>query len=218
MSPFRIALADAQYLTRLGLRQILSQEESLSVVAECSNESDLLTLIDAQPVDAVVLDYNQPGRFSPETLDRLHAAEGQGPVIVVISADSDKQRIFQVLEAGVGSFLTKECDEAEILDALRAALRGDKFFCTKILNLLLEESLGKTAGKTPDKCDATPLSPREVEIVRLVAAGKVAKEIALQLNLSTHTVYTHRKNITRKLGLNTTSELVRYAIDRGWVE
>jgi DNA-binding CsgD family transcriptional regulator len=57
-----------------------------------------------------------------------------------------------------------------------------------------------------------------VEIVRLVAAGKVAKEIALQLNLSTHTVYTHRKNITRKLGLNTTSELVRYAIDRGWVE
>ena len=217
MEPSRIAIADAQYLTRVGLRHILSSATGLVIAGESSNDLELMAMLNQEPVDVVIMDYNQPGRFSPETIARLRALD-DSPAVVVISEDNDKSRIFSVLEAGVGCFLTRECDDEEILDAIKAALRGDKFFCTKILDFLIEESLGKAPRRHPSGCGATPLSPREVEIVRLVAKGMVAKEIAMELHLSTHTVYTHRKNIMRKLDLAATSELVRYALDQGWVD
>lgn len=216
MDVSRIAIADSQYLTRVGLRHILASTNDVTLVGETTNESELLGLLESQSVDVVILDYNQPGKFGPETVTRLLASESP-PGLVIISEDNDKAQIFSVLEAGVGSYLTKECDEKEILDAVQAARRGDKFFCTKILDFLLEETLGKPSKKQTQGCGATPLSPREVEIVRLIARGMVAKEISLELHLSTHTVYTHRKNIMRKLDMTTASELVKYALDRGWV-
>ena len=113
----------------------------------------------------------------------------------------------------MNSFLTKECDETEILDAVMATAKNERFFCSKILNYILEKSFNKSIS-----CKPSPLSQREVEIVRLIAKGLIAKEIADRLNLSTHTVYTHRKNIMSKLKVKSASELVLYAVNNGIVD
>ena len=109
----------------------------------------------------------------------------------------------------VNSFLSKKCDEKEIIDAVHATSKNEKYYCTNVLNCLLEKSFPK------DDCSPRPLSPREIEVVQLVAKGLIAKEIASELYLSTHTIYTHRKNIMKKLKIGTTSELVLYAVREG---
>ena len=155
----------------------------------------------------LVLDYNQPGYFSTETVEKIRQTSPLSKLLI-ISGDGDKKTIYQVLESGVNSYLSKNCGEKEIVDAVEATANNEKFYCTNVLNHLLEKSFPKEAD-----CAPTPLSAREIEIVRLVASGLIAKEIAWKLNLSTHTVYTHRKNIMKKLKLGTTSELVLFAVN-----
>jgi DNA-binding NarL/FixJ family response regulator len=171
----------------------------------------LLVKLDKTQAEIVVLDYNQPGRFSTNTIEKIRQ---RSPLsrLLIISGDEDKKSIYQVLESGVNSFLSKQCGEKEIVDAVEATANNEKFYCTNVLNHLLEKSFPKEAD-----CAPTPLSPREIEIVRLVASGLIAKEIAGKLHLSTHTIYTHRKNIMKKLKLGTTSELVLFAVNEGLV-
>ena len=208
--PVSIIVADAQYLIRYGLKQLISQYQQYDIVGEVSNEQALLTAIKENKPELVILDYDQPEHFS---IDTLRALKQQAPEIkiMVISGNADKQKIDQVLKMGVNCFLTKSCDDEEIFDGLKATLRGEKFFCTQILDYLLYKSYAQE--ELPAK-PVTPLSAREIEIVKLIAQGLIAKEIAEKLHLSTHTVYTHRKNIMKKLNLNTSSELVMYALNQ----
>lgn len=213
MQAISIILADAQYLIRFGLRNLLDTKVNFSVVDEVTDETELLQAMKIHHPDVVIIDYKQPESFSEESIQLLKKT-APSTNILVISADNEKRSIYQVLEYGVNSFITKGCNEEEIIDAVKATAKGEKFFCTKVLDYLLEKSF----SKEEENCAPTPLSPREIEIVRLVAQGLIAKEIAGQLNLSTHTVYTHRKNIMKKLKLNTSSELVLYAVNHGIVE
>jgi DNA-binding NarL/FixJ family response regulator len=209
MTKASVILADSQYLIRVGLRHIIDAHPSCEIVAEATHETQLLELLKKHLPDIVILDYNQPDRFSPDTIDKIRQHSPRTHVLI-ISADEDKKTIYQVLENGVNSFLSKQCDEKEIWDAIVATAKGEKFYCTNVLNHLLEKSFPKS-----DTCGPTPLTTREIEIVRLVASGLIAKEIAGKLNLSTHTIYTHRKNIMKKLQIGTTSELVLYAVNEG---
>lgn len=213
MQPISIVLADSQHLIRLGLRHLLADKEEFHIVAEATNEQSLFQELAHHKPRVVILDYKQPGSFSEETI-KLIRQQAPFSRVLVISGDNEKNSIYQVLEYGINSFLTKTCGQDEIIDAVKATAKGEKFFCTKVLDYLLEKSF----AKVEDNCAPTPLTPREIEIVRLVSKGLIAKEIAGILNLSTHTVYTHRKNIMKKLGLSTASELVLYAINNGIVE
>lgn len=208
-----IVIADAQSLVRLGIRQLLGERPKFCIAAEVDNEEELVEALEIHSPTLVILDYDQPNHFRHQTIQviKQHAPSTQ---ILIISADNNKASIFQALEFGVNSFLTKTCGEDEILDAIKATSKGEKFFCSKVLDYILE----RTFPKQEENCAPIPLSPREIEIVRLVAKGLIAKEIADELNLSTHTVYTHRKNIMKKLRLNTSSELVLYAVHNGIVE
>lgn len=208
-----IILADAQYLVRTGLKHILADKAKYQIVGEATNETQLFSNLKDGVADVVILDYNQPESFNYDTISKLRQVHPQTN-IMIISADDNKQAIYQVLESGVNSFLTKTCDEEEIEDAVHATAKGEKFYCTRIIDYLLEKSF----AKEEDNCQPTPLSPREVEIVRLIAKGLIAKEIADTLNLSTHTIYTHRKNIMKKLNISSSSELILYAINNGLVE
>lgn len=211
MDSVSILLADNQYLIRFGLKKLLSQKEGLKVIGEVRNETELEDILKINRPDVIILDYNQPKHFSPDTVVKIKQTSPESNVLI-ISDDREKQGIYQVLEYGVNSFLTKNCGENEILDAVKATAKGEKFFCNNVLNHLLEKSFPKE-----DDCSPTPLSPREIEVVRLVASGLIAKEIANELNLSTHTIYTHRKNIMKKLNINSASELVLYAVNNGIV-
>ena len=211
MESFSIVIADAQYLIRVGLRHILMANPACKVVAEVTDENALLAALKAHRPKVLVIDYAQTESFSPDTIQKIKTASPRTNILV-ISGDEDKKTIFQVLESGVNSFLSKQCDEKEILGAVLATAKGEKFYCTNVLNYLLEKSFPKE-----QECKPLPLTPREIEIVQLVSSGLIAKEIAGKLNLSTHTIYTHRKNIMKKLGINSTSELVLYAVNEGIV-
>ena len=205
-----ICLADTHYLSRLGLKQLLLEKTQYQIVAEVGDEAELLQQLSHATVDLVILDYNQPDYFSVHTI--RHIRESFPEVnILVISSDNDKKNIDLALEHGVNSYLTKTCDQEEIFDALKAAHKGDKYFCTKILDYILEKSFSKPLVPV----DAVPLTGREIEIVQLISKGLIAKEIGNNLNLSTHTVYTHRKNIMKKLQMNSVSELMLYALNKG---
>lgn len=211
VKPIKVLLADAQFLSRYGLCCLLADVGEVDLIGEATSEEELIACLQKELPDVLVLDYNQPEHF---TLETVMAVRRDFPEcrILVISSDSDRGRIYQAIEQEINSFLTKECGEEEIIDAIYATARGEKFFCNNIINHILERSFGKE-----DDCTPTPLTPREVEIVRLIASGLVAKQIAAELELSTHTVYTHRKNIMRKLRIGTASELVRYAFNQGLV-
>lgn len=208
-----VVLADEQHLIRTGLRQVLKRHEGIRIVGEAADEQELRELLQQHKPGVVIMDYAQPNSFQHDSVAVVKLVSPQTNVLIV-SADNEKKSIYRVLEAGVNSFLTKTCGEEEIIDAVVATAKGEKFFCTKIVDYLLEKSFSKEEAD----CSPSVLTPREIEIVRLVAKGLIAKEIAGELNLSVHTIYTHRKKIMRKLALSSTSELVLFAVQHGIVD
>lgn len=207
---YKVLLADAQFLIRFALKELLKETNTFLVIGEAGNEAELNRLITKTPPDIIVIDYNQPGFFSIESVKHLI---DQHPTIqlLVISSDENKENIYDVINSGVLRFLTKKCDAHEINEAFRAIIRGEKFFCSSIFNFIFEMSFSQNSYSS----NPLPLSARELEIVQLIAKGLIAKEISKKLNLSTHTVYTHRKNIMEKLKLRRSSELVLFAINKG---
>jgi DNA-binding NarL/FixJ family response regulator len=207
---YKVLLADAQFLIRFALKELLKETNTFLVIGEAGNEAELNRLITKTPPDIIVIDYNQPGFFSIESIKHLI---DQHPTIqlLVISSDENKENIYDVINSGVLRFLTKKCDAHEINEAFRAIIRGEKFFCSSIFNFIFEMSFSQNSYSS----NPLPLSARELEIVQLIAKGLIAKEISKKLNLSTHTVYTHRKNIMEKLKLRRSSELVLFAINKG---
>ena len=209
---YKVLLADAQFLIRFALKELLKETNTFQVIGEAGNEAELNSFIAKTPPDIIVIDYNQPGFFSIESIKNV---KEQHPTIelLVISSDDNKENIYDVINSGVLRFLTKKCDAHEINEAFRAIIRGEKFFCASIFNFIFEMSFSQNNYSS----NPLPLSARELEIVQLIAQGLVAKEIGKKLNLSTHTVYTHRKNIMEKLKLRRSSELVLFAVNKGLV-
>ncbi len=214
MNKISILLADEQHLIRLGLRELLGSQEQFEIVGEASNEAQLMEILTQQPVDVVTIDYSQGDSFQTNTVRQIktHFPKSR---ILVISSDTNKKEIYEILEMGVTSFITKTCGVDEIVDAVIAVAKGNKFFCTRVIDFLLEKTFSKPSEA--ENIAPLPLSAREIEIVQQTAKGLIAKEIADVLNLSTHTVYTHKKNIMKKLGFTTSSELVLYAVNKGLV-
>jgi DNA-binding NarL/FixJ family response regulator len=207
---YKVILADAQFLIRFALKELLKETNTFLVVGEACNDNELNKIIEGTKPDIIVIDYNQPGFFS---IDSIHNIKKNCPTIefIVISSDENKENIYDVINAGVLRFLTKKCDGQEIKEAFKAIVKGEKFFCTSIFNFIFEMSFSQNHYSS----NPLPLSARELEIVQLIAQGLVAKEIGKKLNLSTHTIYTHRKNIMEKLKLRRSSELVLFAVNKG---
>lgn len=207
---YRVLLADAQFLIRFALKELLKETNTFLVIGEAGNEAELNKIIAEMSPDIIVIDYNQPGFFSIESIKNV---KQKHPTIelLVISSDENKENIYDVINTGVLRFLTKKCDAHEINEAFRAIIKGEKFFCASIFNFIFEMSFSQNNYSS----NPLPLSARELEIVQLIAQGLVAKEISSKLNLSTHTVYTHRKNIMEKLKLKRGSELVLFAVNNG---
>ena len=149
MNAISIVIADAQHLIRAGLRHLVSQDGRFQVIGEASDEDDLRQKLSALQPDVVILDYDQEGAFSISTINRL---KKQHPKvrIMVMSDDDEKERIYKVLQLGVNGFLTKGCGEEEVFDAIKATAKGEKLFCTRVLDYLLEKSFPEQQQK-PEK-------------------------------------------------------------------
>jgi len=210
----KILLADKQELAVEGLKAIINQDDEFELVAPISKDKAQLfeNLIEYQP-DLLVIDYDFETLISVEELEEVKSLSPLTKTLIV-SSDKNKRNILKVLNTNVESYVTKECPKYEIIDAIHATAKGQKFFCNKILDTILK---GKTT-KYENSCDPSVLSDREVEIIKLIAEGCSSLEIADKLFLSHHTINTHRKNILKKVNLKTPTELVVYAINSGLVE
>jgi DNA-binding NarL/FixJ family response regulator len=207
-----IIIADTQAVVRVGLKYILSENSDFMILDMVDSEEQLLESIKKNAPDVIIIDYNHPHNFGVASIKKIkqinHAIQ-----ILIISADNSKENILKVIENGALGFLTKECDEEEIQNAVIASAKGDKFLCHKVIDIIIENHIHKE-----DDCTALNISSRETEIIKLTAKGWSAKTIASHLFLSTHTVYTHKKNIMKKLKLKSTSEIIVYAIQNKLIE
>jgi DNA-binding NarL/FixJ family response regulator len=209
----KILLADSQVLTAAGLISILSEKADLLISGEVTNPSTLEELMNRHLPDLLIVDYNIPGFISSAVLSGLRIDFPQTNVLV-ISSDNDKASILRVLQSGVLGYLTKECSREEILMAVYSVAKGEKFFCHKILNIIME----KHFNPAPVQVLPGILTVRETEILKLLASGYSTQKVADELYLSPHTVHTHRKSIIKKLNIKSPTEFVIYALDFGLIK
>lgn len=212
MARISILIAETQYLIIEGLQSIFDRYSNLKVIGVMVNKQDLFENLDALRPDILVID---PLNLEDFRLDDLHTLETLCPDtrILLITDISDPALVRRIVEGGAKGYLTKTCDEREIIDAIYALLRGENMYCHKVVNILTEGM----AGLEPD-CEPAGLSEREIEIIRLIANGYTTRQIADKLYRSFHTITTHRKNIMKKLGINSTSELMVYAMNSGLIQ
>ena len=211
MSSIKVALADKQALTRVGLRSFINEKKDLSLLDDVNSMEDLRDVLKTEQPQVLLVDYNLRDFVSINNLREVNELS-PNTKILIISSDNDRSNIFDVIEVGICGFVTKECSQQEIVGAIYATAKGEKFFCNKVLDLILENHLKKDSE---DECLPTELSVREIEVVQLTASGMNARQIADKLHLSHHTVYTHRKNVMKKLALGSVSELTLYAVKTG---
>ena len=213
MNKTAVLICDAEYLSRTGLKYIVDKNPFFEVKGEAVNQEQLETLISSNNFDIVTLDVSPSGAFGFESISLVQEISPETEILVVSNED-DKRNIYDILARGINRYLTKCCKDAEIYNALEACKKREKYYCPKILDVIID----KTFRDQNPQSEPSELTQREKEVVTYIAQGKVAKEISAKLNISIHTIYTHRKNIMKKLDISSPVELVTYAINNGLVE
>ncbi len=204
-SPIRVVLADDHALMRRSLRLLLDGEEGIEVIAEADELASAVRHVHDHQPRVLVLDLRMPGGSSVETIGKLRERVPDTQIVVLTMEDNP---VFaqRALASGALGFVLKELADSELPQAVRAAASGEEYVSPRVADRLdaLRRSL------TDDE-----LTPREVEVLRLIALGHTSVEIARMLHLSPRMVETHRARIHNKLGFATRAELVRYALARG---
>jgi two-component system response regulator NreC len=201
----RVLLADDDALMRRSLRLLLDGEEGLEVIAEADDLAAVTRHVHAHEPHVLVLDLSMPDGSSIAAISRLRE-QAPDTQIVVMTMDENPVFAQRAFAAGALGFVAKDLADGELPQAVRAAARGEEFVSPRVAARL--DALNRSI--TDDA-----LSPREVEVLRLIALGHTSVEIGRKLHLSPRTVETHRANVHRKLGLATRAELVRYSLRRG---
>ncbi|MBK1786656.1 response regulator [Prauserella cavernicola] len=211
----RILLADDHALVRRGLRLILDAEPDLTVVAEAPDGAEAIEAADSHDLDLAVLDIAMP-RMTGIQAAREISRRAPKVRILMLSMYDNEQYFFESLKAGASGYVLKSVADRDLIEACRAAMRGEPFLYPGAVTSLIREYLqrNRDGGRLPD----TILTPREEEVVKLIAEGNSTKEIADILVISAKTVDRHRANILSKLGMRDRLELTRYAIRVGLVE
>lgn len=206
----RIVIADDHTIVRSALRALLEEGGRFEVVAEASEADEAVRKVLAYKPAAIVLDLNMPGGSSLPAIPRMLAASPQ-TAIVVLTMEGEPRFAREALRAGALGFVLKDSADAELVDAVQAALRRERY---------LNPQLGAAIAAAPDAPDGPPddLTERELEVLRLVALGHTNGEISARLYLSVRTVESHRAHIQRKAGVETRAELVAYAEEHGLLE
>ena len=208
----RILIADDHAIVRHGLKQILAEEFDQAVIHETGTGQGVLDTVKSAELDVVILDLNLPDKPGLDVLKEVKALHPPLPV-VILSFHPEEQYALRALKAGASGYLTKESAPEELISALRKILAGG----TYVSATLAEHLAGTLSGEAPGQTYHS-LSDRELQVLCLIARGKTVAEIADNLSLSIKTVSTYRARLLEKLRLDTTAELIRYALDNRLVE
>jgi DNA-binding NarL/FixJ family response regulator len=211
----RILLADDHEVVRSGLRMVLDSVPDLEVVAEAGDGAEAVESALAEDVDLAVLDVSMPRKTGLQAASELTKRKPEMRVLM-LSMHDDERYFFEALKAGASGYVLKSVANQDLIEACRAAMRGEPFLYPAAVTALIRDYLERASSgeETPED----PLSPRELEVVKLIAEGNTSEEIAGQLFISKKTVDRHRANMLEKLGMRNRVELTRYAIRRGLVE
>ncbi len=216
MEPYRIVLADDHVLVRQGLRRILAERADLEVVGESSDGIELLDLLNHVTTHLVILDIFMPNLRGIEAIHEIKVAHPDVNVLI-LTMNKDKEYLYLALSEGAKGYLLKEDADKELFSAIEKVRQGktyiSPFFSEEVFDDLVQ--IGRGNAKTIFETD--PLTPREREVLKLVAEGKSSKEIANLLFISVSTVNNHRASIMEKLNLNKATDLVKYAIRKGYI-
>ncbi len=213
MKKVRILLADDHTVMRAGLRALLERQPNLEVVGEAEDGRQTLELASSHVPDVVVMDIAMPNLNGVEATRRMVSKQPTISV-VILSMYSDESYVMRALAAGARAYLLKDSAVTDLIRAIEAVSQGKSFFSPKISRILAEEYV--RALKQKGVADSYELlTPREREILQLLAEGKTNKEVATSLNISVYTAETHRGNILQKLNLHSSPELVLYAVRKG---
>ncbi|MGE0025985.1 MAG: response regulator [Thermoleophilia bacterium] len=215
MTPARVLLADDHAMVRQGLRLVLEGEPDFTVVAEAGDGLAALDRGTREDIDLAVLDVAMPGmtglRAARELVRRRPALR-----VVMLSMYDHEEYVLEALRSGASGYVLKSMADRDLVTACRAAMEGDAFLQPGEGAALVRARLERAAADAPPSSD--PLTPRERDVLKLIAEAHTSKEIADALVLSVKTVESHRANILAKLGMRDRVELTRYAIRRGLVE
>jgi DNA-binding NarL/FixJ family response regulator len=211
----RVLLADDHAVVRRGLRMVLDAEPDLHVVAEAADGLEALAIALREDFDLAVLDVSMPGMTGLQVARELSKRRPELRTLMLSMHDSE-QYLFEALRAGASGYVLKAAADHDLIEGCRAALRGEPFLYPADVGTLVREHLERASRGESVREDV--LTPREAQVVKLVAEGHTSRQIAAMLVLSEHTVERHRERILDKLGLRDRVELTRYAIRRGLVE
>ena len=215
MKQIRVLLADDHTLIRAGLRRVAEAQPDIAVVGEAENGRQAVSMSQSLKPDVVVMDIGMPSLNGIEASRQIQAARPDTQ-IVMLSMHSDETYVLRALRAGAKGYLLKDSAEEDLARAIHAAAEGRSFFSPAVSKVLLEDYM-RTLQRSGSEDSYDLLTPREREILQLVAEGNSSKEIGNLLHLSVYTVETHRARIMQKLNFKGIPELILYAVRKGIV-
>jgi DNA-binding NarL/FixJ family response regulator len=210
----RILIADDHSIVRSGLKKVLDAKSDMEVVAEAEDGHEAVEKALKEDVHLVVLDVSMPRKTGIQAAAELHKRRPELRVLMLSMHDSE-QFLFEALKAGASGYVLKSGADTDIVDAVRAAMRGDSYLYPSAVTAIVRDYVER-GGRGEEQFDV--LTPRELEVLKLIAEANTNKQIADALFISIKTVERHRQNILDKLGMRDRVELTRYAIRRGLIQ
>jgi DNA-binding NarL/FixJ family response regulator len=211
MKKVSVLLSDFQFLTREGLIHLVENHLDFELAGVNEGPEGLLEMILEKHPDVLLLDYQSQDPILITLLKQI--IQSQATNVLIITNDSNKEHIQNLLKMGIKGIVTKGCSKLEIVNAMHAVSKNNRFFCNKVLDLVMNAEPEKEPNGLP-----TELSRREGEILTLITKGFRTSDIADHLHVSIHTINSHRKNILKKLNLKSPAELIVFAIESGLVK
>lgn len=208
----RVLVADDHAIVRSGVRMLIDRQEGMSVVAEAGDGAEAIELVLSERPDLAILDVSMPRRTGLQAAREIKAQAPETAVLLLSMHDDDRY-VFDALRAGAGGYVLKSQADSDLVEAIRAVMRGEPFISPATQDAIIREWLENGIEELRD-----PLTPRELDVVKLIAEAHTNKQIAEVLSVSEKTVESHRANVLSKLGMRDRVELVRYAIRRGLIE
>ena len=212
VDPMKVLIADDHGIVRSGLRMLLERQMDIEVVGEASDGAEARDMAIRQRPDLAILDVKMP-KLTGLQATREIRDQAPGVSVLILSMYDDERYLFEALKAGAGGYVLKKEADQFLVDAVRAVLRNEPFLTNAAQRALVREWMADDSTGPVE-----PLTPREQEVLKLIAEAHTNREIGEILHLSEKTVESHRGNVLAKLGMRDRVELVRYAIRRGLIE
>ena len=211
MKKIKVLISDFQFLTREGLIHMVNEKDQFELSGVVEGADEVMKSVLQEHPDVLLMDYEGDDPVLKSLLNQV--VQSKATNVLVITNEDKREHIKPLLDMGIKGIVTKQCSQSEILNAIESVSKNTRFYCNRILDVLLEN---EEETKEVD-CEPTDLSPREFEVLQLITKGHKTVQIADELNVSVHTINSHRKNILKKLNLKSPTELIVYAMETGLV-